>query len=355
MQRYDILVVGAGPAGSSAAREAAKAGCRVLMVEKKMRIGLPVQCAEYIARLLLAESRISSDSVIQGIDSMVTHLPDGGTAVTRSPGYMIDRAAFDRELAASAQDVGAEVLVNTRCVSRSDAGVLLKRGGEKIVVASRVIIGADGARSTVGEWMGSTNEDFITGLQYALPLKEPLENTEVYFRQELFGGYGWLFPKGGVANVGIGVKRRSVAGASESMQMMLDAFANQLESAGRVRNVPVSVTGGSIPVGGPLASVKGDMMLVGDAAGQTDAITGGGVPQAVICGRMAGKAAARAVLEDDTDILMDYEREWQGLYGRALRNALEKRHLLESRWGELESAIKKYWVAFEGHCDARTR
>jgi len=74
-----------------------------------------------------------------------------------------------------------------------------------------------------------------------------------------------------------------------------------------------------------------------------------------ICGGMAGRAAARAVLEGDMGLLMDYEKEWQGLYGRTLRNALEKRRLLESSWGELEGAIKKYWVAFGEYYHERTR
>ena len=73
-------------------------------------------------------------------------------------------------------------------------------------VTADIVIGADGPRSTVGTWIDSINSEFVVGLQYEVPLSSPLEYTEIYFRREFFGGYGWLFPKGTLANVGIGIK-----------------------------------------------------------------------------------------------------------------------------------------------------
>ncbi|MBU4071430.1 MAG: NAD(P)/FAD-dependent oxidoreductase, partial [Candidatus Thermoplasmatota archaeon] len=358
MQNYDMLVVGAGPAGSSTAFAAAKAGCRVLMVDKKKVLGQPVQCAEYVPRLLLSKCSISKDSIVQNIASMMTHLPNGGTIETKSPGFMLDRSIFDNELAGNARDAGVEILSDTTCLARKGGKVMLKQGQTNIEIIPSLIVGADGPVSTVGQWMESVNKEFITGLQYTLPLTEPQEHTEVFFQPEFFGGYGWLFPKGDVANVGIGVKMNSkhekqhpVMNAhntyqhsllnahntnQHSLRKKLDMFVEQLRDAGMVKNNPVSITGGLIPVGGPLKTVKNDMLLVGDAAGHTDAITGGGIPQAVICGEMAGRIGGRAVLKGEIDLLNEYEVEWRGFFGQNLENAVEKREILESHWDELD-------------------
>jgi len=298
----------------------------------------------------MARCGISSDPIIQGVDSMHTYLSDGSRVVTRSPGIMLDRARFDTELASAARDAGAEVLCSTTCVSRTGKGVLLAGIDGDRTVRPSIIIGADGPRSTVGMWMGSTNTEFVVGAQYTLPLTEPLENTEVYFRHEFHGGYGWLFPKGCMANVGIGV-RLGMLSPPGRLDMLLKAFADSMEKAGKVRNTPVSMTGGLIPVGGMLALVKDNMVLVGDAGGLADAMTGGGIPQAVICGRMAGKAAADAVQKQDASILGGYEIKCKEMYGPSLQRAVEKRRLLESCWEELDTMVKKCWVAFGEYYD----
>ncbi|MDO9537914.1 MAG: NAD(P)/FAD-dependent oxidoreductase [Thermoplasmata archaeon] len=360
MSQYDVLVVGAGPAGSSTAFAAAKAGCSVLMVDKKKVLGQPVQCAEYVPRLLLSRCSISKNSIVQNIASMMTHLPNGEIIETRSPGFMLDRSIFDKELAENARDAGVEILSDTTCLARKGGKVMLKQGQINLDVEPSLVVGADGPVSTVGQWMGSVNKEFIIGLQYTLPLTEPQEHTEVFFQQEFFGGYGWLFPKGDVANVGIGVRLNPKDGNQKtllnphntdqhSLRKKLDIFVKQLQDAGRVKNKPVSTTGGLIPVGGTLKSVKNDMLLVGDAAGHTDAITGGGIPQAVICGEMAGRIGARAVLKGDMGLLNEYEVEWKGFFGRSLENAVEKRVILESHWDELDEIIDKCWVAFRGY------
>ncbi|MBE9592273.1 MAG: FAD-dependent oxidoreductase, partial [Proteobacteria bacterium] len=113
MLNYDVLIVGAGPAGSSAALEAAKNGADVLLIEKKKIIGQPVQCAEFIPKLLLNEIEISHDSIAQRIKGMRTYLPDGEIVESCSPGCMLNRSVFDNELAMKAADKGADVRIDT--------------------------------------------------------------------------------------------------------------------------------------------------------------------------------------------------------------------------------------------------
>lgn len=346
MLNCDILVVGAGPAGSSAASEAAKYGAKVLLIEKKRTIGEPVQCAEFIPKLLLSEVEISRDSIVQEIRGMRTHLPNGKCVESYSPGYMLNRLMFDKELAMKAADNGADVRINTLCSSEKKEKIFINKNGMKVGVTAKVIIGADGPKSTVGKWINSVNRDFIIGMQYSVPLVSSLDFTEVYFDQDFFGGYGWLFPKGKSANVGVGIRYNSITKTDKSLSSILKKFVKVLEKDGKVKNSPFFTTSGLIPVGGPLNTVKDNVILVGDAAGQTHPITGGGIFQAVICGKIAGKIAACAIQKEDIEMLIDYENEWKDIFGESLERAQTKRRFLESNWDKLDSIIKTCWTVF---------
>ena len=347
MLNCDILVVGVGPAGSSAASEAAKYGAKVLLIDKKKIIGEPVQCAEFIPKqLVLNEVMISRDSIAQGIKGMKTHLPNKECMESSSPGFILDRCVFDKELAMNAANNGAEIRINTQCISKEEKTIFINENGKKVDVTAKVIIGADGPKSTVGKWINSSNKDFIFGIQYSVPLVSPLEHTEVYFDQDYFGGYGWLFPKDKSANVGVGISYDPITKNDKSLSDILKKFVKELEKVGKIINRPFSTTSGLIPVGGPLNTVKENIMLVGDAAGQTHPITGGGIVPAVICGKIAGKVAAQAIQKDDIGILLNYEKEWKDIFGKQLERALTKREYLELNWNKLDKIIKKCWTAF---------
>lgn len=348
MIECDILVVGAGPAGSSAALEASKAGCNVLLVERKKTIGQPVQCAELIPNNLLEGAEIIPRSIIQEIKTSRTFLPNGDWFEHVSDTYMMDRAVFDKDLAVQAAKRGARILIRTQCVSKEGEKVILTRRGEKIEVLPKVIIGADGPKSTVGKWITSINEEFYTTLQYEVPLVSPLNWIEFYIDHDFFGGYGWLFPKGKTANVGLAVKHCPEV-ETAGMHELLKKFVNKLCSDKKIENNPVSVTGGLIPVGGPLNTWKDNIMLAGDAAGQTHPITGGGIGQAYACGKFAAEAAVGAIREDDLRLLGKYELTWRYVLGKELKRACAKRKILESHWDELDSIIKKCWVMFKDY------
>lgn len=342
MVTCDILVVGAGPAGSSAALEAAKAGARVVVVERRKTIGQPVQCAEMIPNNLLKEAKIISRSIIQEIKTTKTFLPDGKWFEHASSSYMLDRAVFDKGLAVQAAKEGARILIRTQCVSKEGERVTLRRGGREIEVFPKIIIGADGPKSTVGSWINSINTEFYITLQYEVPLTTPSDCAEFYIDRNFFGGYGWLFPKRETANVGISVRPKK--GNQQGMRNLLKEFIKKLCSEKKIEDNPVSVTGGLIPVGGPLKTVRDNILLAGDAAGQTHPITGGGIGQAFACGKFAGEAAVDALREDDIRILHKYELKWRYILGNELKRACEKRKILDSQWDELDSIIRKCWA-----------
>ncbi|MGD9040941.1 MAG: NAD(P)/FAD-dependent oxidoreductase, partial [Desulfobacteraceae bacterium] len=322
----DVLVVGAGPAGSSAARAAAEAGATVLMIEKRARIGEPVRCAEYIPRLLAQQVKVPREVIAQETDGIMTVMPDGKLLRKTAPGFILNRGKFDQALAAQAEMAGARIHTATRAVSMAGRRVMTMgpSGGEEI--RAKVIVGADGPDSTVGTWIGQKNKKVMWAVQQTVALKQPVHDTEVYFAREYPGGYAWLFPKGELANVGVGVQRE-LGGIPK---VAFKAFREKIKD--RIGEL-ASVTAGLIPVGGPLPSVdeKAGIILVGDAAGHTHAITGGGIPQAVLCGTMAGSSAAEAA-NGNRGAFRNYVFQWKKAFGASMDKAAQKRQALETGW-----------------------
>ncbi|MDG6217966.1 MAG: NAD(P)/FAD-dependent oxidoreductase [Candidatus Thermoplasmatota archaeon] len=342
-EEYDVLVVGAGPAGSSAAFSAAKNDAKVLLIDKKKIVGKPVQCAEYIPKLLLNQLDVSNNCIAQKIKGMKTYTENDECFITHSPGYILHRDIFDKELVKKATDAGSTLLLHTTCVSKHNNKILIHENGEKKFITSKIIIGADGPRSTVGSFIHSENASFIIGVQHSVPLISDKNYTRVYVNSRFYGGYAWMFPKKETANVGFGIKQGT---SLVNTNKLLDDFTRFLEKENIVKNNPILKTSGLIPVGGFVPSVKDNILLVGDAAGQTHPITGGGIPQAVICGRIAGETASTAIKENDLSILTEYETQWKNIFSDELQRAKKRRELLENNWDDLDTIFKKCWITF---------
>jgi digeranylgeranylglycerophospholipid reductase len=356
VRMVDVLVVGAGPAGSRAAEVAAEGGASVLLVEKRKNVGVPVQCAEFLHRTVVRKLEVPSRAIAQDVDGMVTHLFGGVKAISRAPGCVLHRDLFDAFLSERAVKAGAELMTDTLAVEpimgekRGDGavGAVLEHGrtGKLEKVWAKVIIGADGPSSVVGSWIDQENVEALVAHQRTVKLTAPLKFTEVYLHPDYPGGYGWLFPKGKYANVGVGVER-SLGGSPGS------ALRDLVTSLGDRIGPMVSKTAGHIPVGGPLKSVVGSVMLVGDAGGFTHPITGGGIQQAVETGALAGDAAARFISGEE-GALEGYASEWMSILGPSLGHALDRRRHMVLSWRKasenkdaFEALMRKSWIAFK--------
>ncbi len=339
----DILVTGAGPAGSSAAQKAAEKGLDVLLIDRKTVIGEPVRCAEFIPKQLLGELNCKKEFIVQPVKTMKTILPDRTITETPSPGCIINRNEFDQALAEKAQNAGAKIWTDTKAVGLNGNSVTLVKNSGQINVTAKIIIGADGPHTRIGKWIGSPNRNLLPAVQVKAALTEPIDYTEVYFDKRFYGGYAWLFPKGNTANIGLGIKQAE--GVNE-LKNHLEYFLNMLKEEGRITGKFSGYTAGWIPADKPRKLTKGNVMLTGDAGGQTHPITGAGASQAVMCGRMAGKWAAEAVLRDNINLLSEYDDEWMDLYGGSQERAFKRRQLMENSWNDLDNIIKKCWVAF---------
>jgi len=345
---YDVLVIGAGPAGSTAARFAAKAGCRTLMIEKRAEIGVPIRCGEGIAKGWLDEIGIpaSPKFVQHEVEGARVFAPDGTSLVIDSAhagdevGYTVDRGLFDRYLAAEAARAGAEIRIRTSAV-----GLLQERGkvfgarcehmGRTVDVRADLVVGADGFESQVGRWAGLAThlraQDIDACLEYTMVgVRGDPRYDDFYLGSCAPGGYAWVFWKGDdVANVGLGVNLSRVRDRADA-KLYLDRFlaAHPDLGGGQV----LQEIAGAVSVSPPLERTVADgLVLVGDAARMIDPVTGGGILNGCLTGKFAGEVAGQALAAADytAKFLERYERRWRArLEERLYRNYLIKERLL---------------------------
>jgi len=335
-QRYDLLVIGGGPGGAIAARTAAEKGLSACLVEKRPAIGVPVRCAEGIGKEALKEFIEPDDRWISAEIRGAQIVAPDGTTMTLSQqmagskvGYILDRKVFDRELVWQAAMAGADVFVKTRAVAPilDDGrvrGATVAFCGEERKVAADVVIAADGIESKFARWCGLDTtvpmRELMSCAQYVLTdIDIDPHVTVFYFGNRIAPeGYTWIFPKGErTANVGIGISGSKSRDGHRARQL-LDRFIADIFPRGKMIECIV----GGVSVCRPLPCTVADgLEVVGDAARLSDPITGGGIANAMITGRMAAEVAAEAIGKGDVTAgsLMRYDRAWrEGKLGETL-------------------------------------
>jgi digeranylgeranylglycerophospholipid reductase len=346
LRTCDVLVVGAGPAGSAAARAAARQGVSVLLAERRRRVGVPVRCAEYLPLPVGKYLDLSNPAImVQPVRAMRTFLPGADPKENLFPGAMIRRDRFDQELARQSVEAGARLVTGLQVYRRTPEGIRAWDGHREVTIRSRVIVGADGPCSQVARWMGQSPGPFLVAAQVSLKLSRPLDHTQVYFHPEIPGGYGWVFPKGDRANLGVGLE----AGQSGILIKILNGFKRERMEEGLVEAAEKPAGGGLVPVGGLRDLWQENMILAGDAAGTCHPISGAGVGNALISGELAGEAAAAAVIRGASGPLETYRDELQDLLGPSLSRAAAKRQRMIRDWNRTDfvALIKKNWIAFK--------
>jgi geranylgeranyl reductase family protein len=346
-QAFDVLVVGLGPAGASAATAAASRGARVIAIDRKRLAGEPVQCAEFVPALIGQQIPDLERHCRQRIRAMTTFVEDEPPHLkTQFSGVMIDRRAFDAALVTRAEQAGAQTWFGLSLRAIDADGTARLSDGSRL--STRVIIGADGPRSAVGAAVGIENTVLAETRQMTVPLLMPFEETDIFLSHKLPGGYAWLFPKGDVANLGLGGDPRW----RSRFKPLLDDVHAQLAAQGRVGRAVLSHTGGAIPSGGMLEPVAtlgpAQVLLAGDAAGLTNPITGAGILAAVISGEMAGEAAA-ALAAGDTDAAAAYREDLADLFEASLARAVGRREVLlqiHAAHKPDPSDLRRAWISF---------
>ncbi|MDW5561976.1 MAG: NAD(P)/FAD-dependent oxidoreductase [Methanomassiliicoccus sp.] len=329
---FDVVIVGSGPAGSSTAEHAALGGARVLVLERKKVVGEPVACGEFMpmveeikdsfprAEDLDPVFDIPQEYISREMDLFRIVSPTGHFFDVPFRGYTTDRDRFDKYLASKAVKAGAVIKTASQVTSVKEGEVSTRDETYR----ARVVVGADGPISKVAMGLGlPRNADLYPAVtSQAIGDFEPV--MEMHFGGLAPGAYAWVLPKKHGANVGVGVAPRFSGGrVGDYFQEFLEQ--RHLEVKGRP-------FGKYVPSNGPLRQTcTASGLLVGDAAGHVMAVNGGGIPIAMICGRIAGRSIADH-LRDGTP-LTRYEESWKRQVYKPLRTAVHTKMLASLFFG----------------------
>lgn len=325
-KEYDVIVVGAGPSGTTAARFAALQGVSVLVLEKDRDVGYPVRCGEAVSKEGI-EPFIAPDSkwIASTINSFVLVAPDETEVKINfsRTGYILERRIFDYELGKLATKAGAQILTKAYVYDLlwndgKISGVKFEHNGEKYEVRAKIVIGADGVESRIGRFAGIKTATKISDMECCVQFT--VSNISVdpnscyfYFGQNYSpGGYLWIFPKGpDSANVGLGLggdkaKLRSPISYMNSFIEKKFPFVSKL-----------TMISGGVPCSFTLEEiVKDNLMLVGDAARQVNPLSGGGIVSGMIGGSIAGEIAGKAIRENNFKLINKYPKLWHERVGK---------------------------------------
>ena len=338
MDEVDVLVVGAGPAGSTAAARLARAGHRVRIVEEHPKVGHPVQCAGLVSQrvLDLAGSTSFVRRPVRGATVFGPSLESISFHADAPRAFVIDRAGLDIYLADRAARAGAEVRTATRFDSvepeAQDRIIVHLRGpdGEPEQVRTQLVLGADGVSSAVARAFRLRRPvEVLPAFEAEFPQSPgDADTVEVYLGRRFAPGlFGWWIPDGsGGARVGIAAD----ADGTPARQYFDHLVENLAGRFGQRLASPTAYIVSGIPIGALPRTHGRRVLLVGDAAAQVKPLSGGGIFTGMRCAEIAADVASVALQHHDCSeaYLAEYDRRWRAELGDELRRALYLRRLV---------------------------
>jgi len=317
---YDVIVIGGGPAGSTVARYAAQENIKVLVIDARASIGSPLQCGELVPtndemRRLCPDVPDMDDlfqtpehAISRTCNTMNIITPSGKSLSYKFEGLILNRVAHDEALVDLAKEAGAEYLVKSFVKVVEQNSVTLRNGK---TITAKVIVGAAGHKDPVRRKYWKEKSVNIP-VKFELKEGDYGDAVELHFGSMAPGGYAWMFPKAQGANIGIGIQKSFAKG--KSLNKYSRDFIDKYDGDTTFKGA------GSLPMSGTIKRfVKGNHLLVGDAAGMVLPSNGAGITIAMVGGRIAGQVVAQHIINNQP--LENYEKVWATQMGKVMKNS----------------------------------
>jgi digeranylgeranylglycerophospholipid reductase len=336
----DVIIIGAGPAGTCCAKKLAENGFSVKVYDKRAEIGAPKRCGEGISEASQSLiGKIPDRCIAQKMRGARLYAPDGRylDAILTEGGYVLERKVFDKWLAEEAVKAGASVQANTFVSGflKDDkgyfTGIKAEFMGNEFEEKARLVVCAAGAESPLrAQALGVYSKlNLIDScIQYEMTNVDMVPDLiHIYLSNVLAPrGYVWVFPKGEHrANVGLGI----VPQDKKPGEFMVEFLKLHPEiSKGSI----LEVNAGCVPVGGMVKDmVANGFVLCGEGANHVNPIHGGGIKEAIISGQMAADTIAECLKKDDVSkkALSKYNEDWWEQRGNHLKRVEKLRETME--------------------------
>ena len=318
MDKYDVVIAGGSISGLLTAREVAKKGYSVLVLEEGFEVGTPDHCGGLVSKTALSDLEINTSEKIYdcAINDASIFSPSGKMLEINSKNQQIisvDRRQLDKRAAYQAQKYGAKIIVNSSYKEKTKEGVSTSIGD----IDCKILVDCRG----VGALVNDNRNGILLSAQYEVYADWIVNgHVEVYFDQIKYPGFfAWIIPSGnGIGKVG-------VAGKDINTSKTIEEFLKDKGKYSTIRKIFSPIW-----INGPIKNfVSKDVVTVGDAAGQSKPTTAGGIYSCGMGGIMAGKAIAKYLETNDDFQLMQYQESWYSKFGKEFEKQQLARKILQ--------------------------
>ena len=318
MDKYDVVIAGGSISGLLTAREVAKKGYSVLVLEEGFEIGTPDHCGGLVSNTALNDLEINPSEKIFDctINDASIFSPSGKMLEINSKNQQIisvDRRQLDKQAAYQAQKYGAKIIVNSSYKKKTKEGVSTSIGD----IDCQILVDCRG----VGALVNNNRNGILLSAQYEVYADWIVNgHVEVYFDQIKYPGFfAWIIPSGnGIGKVG-------VAGKDINTSKTIEEFLKQKGKYSTIRKIFSPIW-----INGPIKNfVSKDIVIVGDAAGQSKPTTAGGIYSCGMGGIMAGNAIAKYLETNDDFQLVQYQESWYSKFGKEFEKQQLARKVLQ--------------------------
>jgi geranylgeranyl reductase family protein len=360
MDRYidfDVVIIGAGVAGSLTGGQLAKSGYKVLLLEEHREVGRPVQCAGLVTpRISQLIPELDVGCILNKVHGAKIYSPSGKELIVDAgdtKALVVDRLRFDQSLAGAAVKAGAELFLGAKAIfakrTNGNVKVEILRNDEKISIICKLVIGTDGVQSQVSTWFGLKRPKTILsgfGAEMTGVDMEP-GFVEIYLGKNVAPNFfSWIIPKAAQKVDGVMPARVGLVCAKSNKRAInyyRALFNHPIAGPKLKRSRPIQFISGGVPIGTVPKSYHDNVMLVGDSAGQVKATSGGGIYTSLVCAQLCAETAKLALEKHDCSakVLKSYQKAWQNRLGKELKHGMRLHkvymHLTDS---QLEEGFK---------------